>query len=317
MPATSIRDLVIKDDDLVTGTHGRSFWILDDIEPLRQISQNAVQSTVLFKPASAYRVRWNMNTDTPLPQEEPAGQNPPDGAIIDYYLPANSNNVMLEVIDAKGNKVAVFSNRDTLYKVSAVNIPLYWIRPQQILSAQKGAHRFVWDLHYQSLNVPPSYPIAAVYHNTAPNPTSPWVMPGTYTIKLSVDGKAFTRQLAIKMDPRVKTSVKDLQAQHDFSLQAYNNRKQTLQIIDQISMVKEKTKDKATIDSLNKLQNGIRGSQETGFTQLSTTFASLHDLLQDSDMPPTTQMISAMKETNAVFQKMLQKWNEMKKKLQE
>ena len=89
-----------------------------------------------------------MNTDTPLPQEEPAGQNPPDGAMIDYYLSDNANNVTLELIDAKGNKVAAFSNKDTLYKVAAVNIPLYWIRPQQILSAQKGVHRFVWDLHY-------------------------------------------------------------------------------------------------------------------------------------------------------------------------
>jgi photosystem II stability/assembly factor-like uncharacterized protein len=315
MPATSIRDLVVKDDDLVIGTHGRSFWILDDIESLREISQKKIQSTVLFKPASAYRVRWNMNTDTPLPPEESSGQNPPDGAMIDYYLSENANNVVMELIDAKGNKVAVFSNRDTFYKIPPVNIPLYWIRLQQILSAQKGAHRFVWDLHYQQLNVAPSYPIAAVYQNTAPHPTSPWVMPGNYTVKLTVDGKTFTQQLAVKMDPRVKTSVNDLQVQHDFSLQAYNNRKQALQIIDQISMLKEKTKDQATIDSLNKLQNGIRGSQETSFTQLNTTFASLHDLLQDSDMPPTSQMISAMKEANNNFQVLLQKWNEMKKKI--
>ena len=142
-------------------------------------------------------------------------------------------------------------------------------------------------------------------------------MPAIYTVRLLVDGKTFTQQLNIKMDPRVKTSVKDLQTQHDFSLQAYNNRKQAVQIIDQILMLKEKTKDHATIDSLNKLQNGIRGSQETSFTQLNAAFASLHDLMQDSDMPPTTQMISAMKESTASFQNLLKKWNEMKKKLQE
>src|SRR5215203_546923 len=315
MPATSIRDLVVKDDDLVIGTHGRSFWILDDIESLRQISQKKIQNTVLFKPASAYRVRWNMNTDTPLPQEEPSGQNPPDGAMIDYYLSENANNVLLEVMDAKGNKVAGFSNKDTLYKISQVNIPLYWIRKQQIVSTQKGAHRFVWDLHYQPLNVPPSYPIAAVYQNTAPNPTSPWVMPGNYMVKLTVDGKTFLQQLTIQMDPRVKTSVNDLQTQHDLSLQAYNNRKQILQIIDEISILKTKTKDQPIIDTLIKLQNGARGSQLASFDQLSATFASLHDLLQDSDMPPTMQMMASMKDANINFQRLLQKWNEMKRKL--
>jgi hypothetical protein len=288
---------------------------LDDIEPLRQIAETTTQISVLFKPASAYRVRWNMNTDTPLPQEEPAGKNPPDGAMIDYYLSGNANDVALEIIDAKGSVVSKFSSRDTFYKIPPVNIPLYWIRPQQILSAQKGAHRFVWDLHYQSLNLPLSYPIAAVYGNTAPNPTSSWVMPGNYTVKLSVDGKTLTQQLTVKMDPRVKTSSKDLQTQHNLSLQAYNNRKQILQIIDEISVLKNKTKDQVAIDSLNKLQNGIRGSQEISFVQLNATFASLHDLLQDSDMPPTTQMISAMKEANTNFQKLFKKWNEVRQKL--
>jgi hypothetical protein len=93
-----------------------------------------------------------------------------------------------------------------------------------------------------------------VYQNTAPNSTAPWVMPGNYTLKLTVDGKTFSQELAVKMDPRVKTPVKDLQAQHDFSHQAYSNRKQVLQIIDQISILKEKAKDQAIIDSLNKLQ---------------------------------------------------------------
>ena len=256
-----------------------------------------------------------MNTDTPLPPEEPSGQNPPDGALIDYYLAENASNVVMEVMDAKGNKIAVFSNKDTFYKIPPVNIPLYWIRPQQILSAQKGAHRFVWNLHYQPLNVAPSYPIAAVYQNTAPNPTSPWVMPGNYTVKLTVDGKTFSQELLVKMDPRVKTAVKDLQTQHDLSLQAYNRRMQVLQILDEISILKTKTKQQPIIDTLNLLQNGTGRNQETGFAQLNASFSSLHNLLQDSDMPPTTQMISAMKEANINFQKLTQKWNEMKRNL--
>src|ERR1044072_9428744 len=86
MPATSIRDLVVHNDDVAVGTHGRSFWILDDVTPLRQISAGLPMSPAhLFRPQLAYRVRWNVNTDTPLPPEEPAGQNPPDGAILNYY----------------------------------------------------------------------------------------------------------------------------------------------------------------------------------------------------------------------------------------
>jgi photosystem II stability/assembly factor-like uncharacterized protein len=315
MPATSIRDLVIKDDDLVIGTHGRSFWILDDIESLRQVSQKAEKNIVLFKPATAYRVRWNMNTDTPLPQEEPAGQNPPDGAILDYYLPEKANDVVLEVSDAKGVLVTRFSSKDTLYTIPPVNIPEYWIRPQEVVSAKRGGHRYVWDLHYQPLNLPPSYPIAAVFKNTAPRPTSPWVMPGTYTVKLFVDGKAFVQQLTVKMDPRVKTSIKDLQTQHDLSVKAYRNRQQILQIADEISVVKRTIKDPSLIESLDKLQSGTRGSQDASFGQLNGTFAALHNLLQDSDMPPTAQMISAMRAAEANFQKLLAKWYEMKKKI--
>ena len=109
-----------------------------------------------------------------------------------------------------------------MYTIPPNNVPSYWIRPQQILSAKSGAHRFMWDMHYQPLNVPPSYPISATPMNTAPDPTSPWVMPGTYTARLTVDGKIYDQSFTVKMDPRVKTSAKDLQLQHDLSLSCYN-----------------------------------------------------------------------------------------------
>lgn len=329
MPATSIRDLVIKDDDLVIGTHGRSFWILDDIWMLRNLAlyqkgynnRPLGQTAMISSSQKNYRVRWNMNTDTPLPQEEPAGQNPPDGLIIDYYLPNDTDEVVIKIHkmiapNKYGDVVREFSNKDTLQNIPAVNIPAYWIRPQQRLSAEKGAHRFVWDLHYTPLNVPPSFPIAAVYMNTAPNPTSPWVMPGNYLAELYIDGKVYSAvDFKIKIDPRVKTSLKDLQLQHNLSLQAYNNRKRILQIIDEISILKTRTKDQASLDSLNKIQNATRGSQGISFSQLNGSFGSLMDILQDSDMPPTTQMISAIREAEANFQKLLQRWNHVKKKL--
>jgi hypothetical protein len=116
MPATSIRDLVIHENDLVIGTHGRSIWILDGIAPLREIKK-AINNDFLYKPSQAFRVRWNMFSDTPLPPEEPTGKNPPDGAIIDYNLGANARLVTLEITDAQGNLIRKFSSADVSEKM--------------------------------------------------------------------------------------------------------------------------------------------------------------------------------------------------------
>ena len=229
MPATSIRDLVIKDDDIVIGTHGRSFWILDNITPLRQVqSATSVHDIVMFKPQKAMRIRWNMNTDTPLPPEEPAGQNPPDGAVIDIALKSDAKtSVVIEIYDQQNKLIRKISSTDTAYAIPALNIPLYWIRPQQMLSSKAGGQRFLWDMRYEPLNEPVSYPMTAVKNNTAPEPTAPWVMPGSYKIKLTVNGQTIEQPLEIVMDPRVKTSLKDLQRQHDLSMICYEGKKKT------------------------------------------------------------------------------------------
>ena len=333
MPATSIRDLVIKDDDLVVGTHGRSFWILDDISPLRQLTnQLAKQPAILYKPQTAYRVRWDMYTDTPVPQEEPAGQNPPDGAIINYYLNAKAKNITLEILqrNGAGNKNSIirkYSNNDTLYKIGDVNIPHYWIRPQEILSAEPGSHRFVWDMLYTPLNVPPSYPISATYMNTAPDPTSPWIMPGMYTARLTVDGKIVEQPFEIKMDPRVKTSLADLKKQHDLSLQCYEGRKKCIDLIEEIHQFRAMLRSQLTnaeihvaekLGPLEKaaglLENAVQGSQEPSFSRLTNTFASIFNTLQDNDWPPTTQAIAATTEAQKQLQVLVTKWNALKVK---
>lgn len=294
MPATSIRDLVIKDDDLVIGTHGRSFWILDNITSLRQLdSRLTALPAILYKPQTAIRVRWSMYPDTPVPQEEPAGQNPPDGAIIDYYLDSKATNVKLEIVNDKGMVIRTYSSDDTLYKEPENNVPPYWIRPQQILSADAGAHRFTWDMHYQPLNEPASYPIGAVYMNTAPNPTSPWVMPGIYTVRLIAGGKEYNKPLAVKMDPRVKTSINDLRMQHDLSLMCYTN-------------IKKCTEALQTIKEDDTKLAEIRKSLST----YSRTFSSLQNILQDSDMPPTSQTIKTAKDAETAFAAFVKKgWN--------
>lgn len=312
MPATSIRDLVIKDNDLVVGTHGRSFWILDGITALRNIAKTSIHNgTVLYPTGFAYRVRWNLNTDTPLPQEEPAGQNPPDGAIIDYYLDNNANApVVLEIMDAAGKMMRSFSSNDKPYDLPPVNIPLYWIRPQQILSAEKGAHRFIWDLHTEPLNTPVSYAIAAIYGQTAPNPTSPWVLPGNYTVRLTVSGKSYTQALVIKMDPRVKTTAAELQKQYALSNQCYIKLKSVLKATKNLQTLQQQVQKllpaatgsladtlKAVDAAAKLLLGGQPGSKTETFGSINGKLAGLLNLLQGSDMPVTTQAAKAVGET--------------------
>jgi hypothetical protein len=210
-------------DDLVAGTHGRSFWVLDDISSLRQLDAGmgaaAGPAAHLFQPAVAYRLRRGLYTDTPLPPEEPAGQNPPDGAVIDYLLrapAAGAGPVVLEIADDAGHLVRRFSSADRPEPVDpkTLPIPTYWIRPVLPLPAAAGANRFVWDLRYP----PPDalrheYPISAVVHDTPPEPLGPYVLPGRYQVKLTAGGQTLTQPLTVKMDPRVQTPAEGLALQ--------------------------------------------------------------------------------------------------------
>ncbi len=338
MPATSIRDLVFKDDDVVVGTHGRSFWVLDAISCLRQMTPvTAQQDAVLYKPSPAVRVRWDMWPDTPLPQDEPAGQNPPDGAVIDYYLKQNeSGPVSLDVLDAGGKVVRHYSSTDTLYTIGDVNIPQYWIRPQQILSAQAGPHRFLWDLHYQPLNVPPSYPIGAIYGNTAPAPTSPWVMPGRYTIRLTANGKSYTQPLTIRMDPRVTTARTDLQRQHDLAVRAYLGWDSAMMAYGQVRELRAQianrlasgaaASDTARLHGIDGRLAALEGASRRGmrgrmgaaagiasFSQLQGQYAGILLVLEDADLPPTTQSITGLEATAESAKKTWAEWMEIKR----
>jgi hypothetical protein len=324
MPATSIRDLVIKDNDIVVGTHGRGFWILDDITALRQVTSIiASDNAFLYQPGTVIRVRWSMYTDTPLPQEEPAGQNPPDGAVIDYYLKEKAvGEITLDIVDAKGKTIRHFSSNDKPYDIPPVNIPLYWIRPQQILSADAGSHRFLWDLHYAPLDLPPSYPISAIYKNTAPDPTSPWVMPGIYSTKLTVNGKTYQQPLIVKMDPRVKTSLADLQIQHDLSVRCYEYRKQTMAFLQETGKLHEQVRTllpKASglvADQLKDMDNKVaeleNATQQPGFNRINNTLGALLNTLHETEMPPTLQATNAVAETGNRMRSLAEKWMAIK-----
>ena len=217
LPHTSMRDLWIHDDDLIVATHGRSFWILDDISPLRQLTESVARSEAhLFKPARAYRVRRDTNTDTPIPPDEPTAENPPDGAIIDYFLArASSTPVTLEILDAGGKLVRQFSSHDqpepSAEELSKELIPRYWIRTSRALSTSAGMHRWVWDLRYPSPGATRSeYPISAIPGGTPRLPEGPLAVPGEYTVRLTVGRQTLSEPLVVKMDPRVSASAADL-----------------------------------------------------------------------------------------------------------
>ncbi|MBD5633586.1 MAG: glycoside hydrolase, partial [Candidatus Eremiobacteraeota bacterium] len=210
LPPTSIRDLVVHGDDLVVGTHGRSFWILDDIEPLRELQPRgprvALANSRLFAPARAYRVRRDTNTDTPLPPDEPLGENPPDGAILDYSLgPQTTGPVSLAIFDAKGRRIRAFSSDDPPQTIAAdIDVPTYWVRPSRIPSALPGMHRFVWDMREAApAAFEHDYPISAIVHDTPRTPEGVLVQPGTYSVRLTAGGRSYMRPLHIVMDPRV------------------------------------------------------------------------------------------------------------------
>ena len=217
LPPTSIRDLVVHGDDIVVATHGRSFWILDDVAPLRQAHATA---TDLYAPATAYRVRRDTWTDTPLPPEEPVGTNPPDGAILDYTLPADTAGpVEIEIRDRTGRVVREFSSadREEPYEPD-MDVPTYWVRPRAIPPATPGDHRFVWDLtETPPRSVDRSFPISAIVHATPRSPEGVLVLPGTYTARLRANGRVIERPLHVAMDPRVRATPAELRAAYDLA----------------------------------------------------------------------------------------------------
>jgi photosystem II stability/assembly factor-like uncharacterized protein len=208
LPTTSVRDLVVHDDDLVIATFGRSFWVLDDVTPLRQWSAKVASANVwLFEPQMAYRVRPGADQGTPIPLDEPQAENPPTGAVLDYYLkekPAEA--VQLEIFDADGTSVRRFASTDEMPKTNPdeLDIPMYWVHDAEPLSAEAGMHRFVWDLRYA---------LAGARRRSRRGGGGPIAVPGRYTVKLTAAGKTISVPLEIKMDPRVKTSAADLERQ--------------------------------------------------------------------------------------------------------
>ena len=325
LPATSIRDLVVKDSDLVIATHGRSFWILDDITPLRQLTaRTSTEPAHLFAPAAAFRLQRDTYSDTPLPPEEPAGQNPPDGAIIDYYInSASKDPVTLEVLDSSGNLVRRYASTDqpevTEKQINALNVPTYWIRRPRTLSTAAGMHRWIWNLHYPDPSVlTHEYPISAIYHDTPRLPLGPSALPGTYTVQLTVDGKRYTQPLVVKMDPRVRASATDLQLQLALATRVAAMIERDFTAIAEARALRSKL-DTAKARAIGASAN-VRAAIDTlrahvealKITRVNNELSGLLRTIDAVDARPTTQAIAAVTSMQQSLDAALSDWNNIK-----
>ncbi len=334
LPATSVRDLVVHGDDLVAGTHGRSFWILDDITPLRQIDAKVAGAAVhLFVPQTAYRVRRNLNTDTPLPPEEPAGENPPDGAVLDYRLKAASGPVSIEILD--GDRVVRrFSSSEKPPPVSELfPVADYWVRPPQVPSTEAGMHRIVWDLRYPPPDaVQREYPISAIVGATPLHPLGPAIVPGEYTVRLTVGGQSFTRPLAVKMDPRVTATPAELARQFELETrvirgmsQSYAALSEAKSLRKQLQSARDRAGAAAIAAALAEFDRRVapfeEGSEEArsrrrrswgdSFARLNIQLATILSSVDSADAAPTLAQSASLEEVQKLLEARLQQWKSL------
>jgi photosystem II stability/assembly factor-like uncharacterized protein len=340
LPHTSMRDLLIHENDLIVATHGRSFWILDDIAVLRQFTPAVANAETggphLFTPEPAFRVRRDTNTDTPLPADEPAGENPPDGAIIDYLLPKSASGpVTLEILDAQGKLVRRYSSTDkpeqTQEELEKQLIPLYWLQPQKVLPADAGMHRWVWDLRYP----PPhstehEYPIAAVPHDTPRYPLGPLVLPRKYSARLIAGGHTETAEFTVKMDPRVKASPADLQKQFNLEIDLVSGLSKSSEAVTQARSIREQiatllnTASSPLKEQLGALDNKVSellegekesaagGEKAPSLTYTNGNLVELYKQVERADAAPTQAQVEGSTKSETVLAPMLTHWNDLK-----
>jgi photosystem II stability/assembly factor-like uncharacterized protein len=335
LPHTSMRDLSINGDDLIVATHGRSFWILDNITPLRQTADALAKSEpYLFHPALAYRVQRDTNTDTPLPPDEPAGANPPDGAIVDYYLPQAATTVTLEVLNVKGEVVRSFSSADkpevSEEALKKQLIPLYWIRPFKTLPVASGMHRWAWGLHATApVSTHHEYPISAIPFDTPQEPRGPSVLPGQYTVRLTVDGKVSTTKLTVRMDPRVKISAAGLEAKFRAETGLASMLTKTSEAVIQAGALRDQLQKVVelahveTNDSIAPFQKKLvaliegsspptPGADEVTLGRINQQAGTLYGEVWQVDAPPTTSQNSAISAAERASTDILQRWADFK-----
>jgi photosystem II stability/assembly factor-like uncharacterized protein len=324
LPRSPIHDLVVKGDDLVVATHGRSFWILDDVTPLRQVAAaSAAAGPFLYTPQTGYRLYYPDEVDA----RPPVGQNPPSGVLIDYYLPSPARGALtMDIVDAKGNVVRHLSS----VKSKKAEQPPEWpdqVHPTDTLPAEQGMNRFVWNLRYDD----PAQIPGAFYAGLEPR--GPIALPGKYSVKFSYNGQTQTVPLVIAPDPRVKGPLTGLQQKFVLSMEVYHDQDALHRAVNDIRTAKSEvaaaTKKagnaalaaegntfvaKASQIEEVLMQVNIKGSEANlnypGM--LNEQIYSFAGLLDDSDTAPTKQELETYVGMHAKLGSQLAAWNALK-----
>lgn len=330
LPVSSVRDIDVHGNDLVIATHGRAFWIMDDVTPLRQLTAQVARADAwLFKPAVAYRVLPAGFVGTPLPADEPHAKNPPLGAYIDYYLKRDSAApVTLDIYDVLGNRVQHFSSATPLPKINLAKIETTpeWIPQPTPLLAGAGMHRFVWDLRYAEP--------AALKNPMGFGGGGLWVVPGTYTVKLTVNGKTYSQPLTVKEDPRVKVSTHELKQQFTLARQIESTQVPVAEashaiesllkqlagthgklcgaLAQQVASMETKLQALSGIVPINPNNSvGVPPANLHNLTYLGDALATLAKAVESADAAPTPDMRSGFAQQQKLLAPVMQQWRQL------
>jgi photosystem II stability/assembly factor-like uncharacterized protein len=343
LPTTPVTDLDVHGDDLVASTYGRSLWILDDITPLRQFDGKWPQSDAhLLRPRNVVRARWDMSQDTPLPPETPAGDNPPDGAIVDYFLKSvPAGDIKLSIYDAQSHLVREITDIALPFDKAPANAPEYWFAPPTALSKKAGLNRFAWDLRYPAMKTlrysyygnALDYIEYTLSDHAVPGEfprelqPGPFVVPGEYSLVLTVNGKTYRQPLTVTLDPRVHASQSDLVQQFDAEQNVSAQMAASYDGYDQVralraaiadrqkSLGTDATKKDAT-DALKALDDqasdiGDGKPEEFGIGPINRELARLAFMIESGDARPAALLQAGVDQSCQDLAKRLTQWREL------
>jgi photosystem II stability/assembly factor-like uncharacterized protein len=330
LPVTSVRDITIHGDDLIVATYGRSFWILDDITLLRQVNpQSPAANAQLYKPATAIRVDNDGFLGSPLPPEEPTAKNPPDGAIVDYYLPSAAKSLTLEISDSSGKLVRRFTSGQ---KKEPPHPPLAtaerWLAKPVVLENTAGTHRFVWDLRWGNSGANPA--TEDVWEEGFGAPRGPRAAPGNYQLKLTLDGNALTQPLKVEMDPRSQATAAELNEQLRLALEMFADVRNSRKALAEIAAVKKRlseieaqslkqhpdllsqvTELESAIGKIEKGERTMPGSI-SGLEAASTGLGAALRVVEGSDRTVPSQVVDLYRAANQVASAGIAAWTQLK-----
>jgi hypothetical protein len=337
LPNTSYRDITIKGNDLIAATYGRGLWVLDDISMLRQLTPAVATEPVhLFKPGDAVRVRRNVNANTPFPKEVPHALNPAPGVIIDYTLAtAPQREITLDVLDGSGAVVRHLSSgpAQPVAEAARPTLPNWWEAEPLALPAKAGANRASWDLRYEAPAVfAHTYELNANPGLTLPSPEGPLALPGTYTLRLTVDGKSYTQPVTVRPDPRSTATAAGLAAQQTLQMKivkgmqaawdGYQQATALRESVDHLTVPNANAEVKTALAALDAAIDSVRGdtaaarafslaggpAPQPRFVDVNVALASQIKAQDYADQAPTPAMLAGWNKACAALETAMRNW---------